>query len=309
MLSSLPVECPATLLEMAGKLPAAPTAVVNAGSGLPLQSARLAYEKGLIEPVLVGDRTDINAAAKQIDWDISELRLVDAADEIGAARAAVSLARHGEVTSLMKGDLHTDNLLRAVLNRQDGLRTDSRLSHVFHMTVPGKDQSICITDAAINVLPNIDVKLDIARNAVALLHALGNPNPRVAVLSATEQVTDKVPSSLEADELAKKAANGAIEGAIVDGPLAFDNAVSIEAARIKQIDSPVAGQADILLVPNIEAGNFLFKQMVYFMSAAAAGIVMGASVPIVLTSRADAAPSRLAAAALASIYANSSATH
>lgn len=309
MLSSVPVECPADLLVMAKKLPAAPTAVVNAGSVLPLQSARLAYEKGLIEPVLVGDCCEIRAAAKQIDWDISDLRLVNAGDEVAAARASVALARHREVTSLMKGNLHTDNLLRAVLSRQDGLRTESRLSHVFHMTVPGSDRSICITDAAINVLPNLDVKLDIARNAVALLHALGNQKPRVAVLSATEQVTDKVPSSLEADELSKKAANGAIEGAIVDGPLAFDNAVSLEAAKIKRIDSPVAGQADILLVPNIEAGNFLFKQMVYFMSAAAAGIVMGASVPIVLTSRADAAPSRLAAAALASIYANSSAAH
>ncbi len=304
MLSSTPIECPQYLIDQAKQLTAAPTAIVNAGARLPMESAQQAAEKGLIEPVLVGDVNDIQAIAKEINWDISSLRIVSADGEVAAAEASVSLARNGEVTSLMKGNLHTDNLLRAVINRDTGLRTGRRLSHIFHMTVPGSDSSICITDAAINVLPSIDIKLDIARNATTVLHALGNKSPKIAVLSATEVPTASVPSSMEAEEITKEAANGAIPGAIVDGPLAFDNAVSVEAAKVKGIDSPVAGSADVLLVPNIEAGNVLFKQMVYFMSAAAAGIVMGAKVPIVLTSRADPVPARLASAALASIVAS-----
>ena len=304
MLSSTPIECPQYLLDKARVLAPAPTAIVNAGAQLPMESAKEAFEKGLIEPVLVGDISIINAIAKTLAWDISELRVVAAGGEVAAAQTSVALARGGEVSSLMKGNLHTDNLLRAVINRDTGLRTGTRLSHVFHMTLPGSDAAICITDAAINVLPPVGVKLDIARNVTALMHALGNKAPKIAVLSATEVPTESVPSSMEAAEVVKEAQNGAVPGAIIDGPFAFDNAVSSEAAKIKGINSPVAGCADVLLVPNIEAGNVLFKQMVYFMSAAAAGIVMGAKVPIVLTSRADPVAARLASAALASIVAS-----
>lgn len=305
MLSTTPIECPQYLLDKAKNLDAVPTAVVNAGAVLPLESARVAAEKELITPVLVGNIDDIKAAAKEIDWDISGVRILAADGEVAAAEASVALARGGEVASLMKGNLHTDNLLRAVINKEKGLRTGSRLSHVFHMTVPHSDKVICITDAAINVAPTVQIKLDILRNSVALMHSLGNGNPNVALLSATEQETPAVPSSVDAAEIAREVAKGAVAGATVDGPLAFDNAVSIEAAKIKGIDSPVAGNADVLLVPNIEAGNVLFKQMVYFMGAAAAGVVMGAKVPIVLTSRADPTAARLASTALASIYASS----
>jgi len=304
MLSSIPVECPTYLLEKAKPLAPVATAIVNAGAKLPLESARMAAEQGLIEPVLVGDTVAIKAGADALGWDITDVRIVAADGEVEAANAAVALARANEVSSLMKGNLHTDHLLRAVINKETGLRTERRLSHIFHMTLPGSDEAICITDAAINVLPSVDIKLDILRNAVALLHALGTAVPKVALLSATEVPSKAVPSSMDASIIAQEVANGAVPGALVEGPLAFDNAISKEAAKLKGIDSSVAGNVDILLVPNIEAGNFLFKQMVYLMSAAAAGIVMGAKVPIVLTSRADPVSARLAATALASIYAS-----
>ena len=304
MLSTAPIECPQFLLDKAKQLAAIPTAVVNAGATLALQSCRLAAEEGLIEPVLVGDPARIKVVAKEIAWDISAIRLVAADSEVSAAEIAVALARGGEVGSLMKGDIHTDDLLRAVLNEHTGLRTGTRLSHVFHMTVPGSDKAICITDAVINVAPSVAIKLDIARNATALLNALGNQQPNIAVLSATEVATDAMPSSIEAASVTREAESGAVPGAVVYGPLAFDNAVSIEAAKLKGVTSPVAGNADVLLVPNIETGNALFKQMVYYMSAAAAGVVLGAKVPIILTSRADPAAARLAGTALASIYAS-----
>lgn len=303
MLSTTPIECPEGLLQQAKAYPKTTTAVVNAGKPLPLQSCRMATEQGLIEPVLVGNRSNIELAAKEINWDISGYRLVEAEGEVTAAQTSVALAKNGEVKSLMKGDVHTDQLLRAVLNKETGLRTGNRLSHVFHMTVPGSDKALCITDAVINVQPDITTKLHIARNAVGLMHALGNTMPKIAVLSATEIATPAMPSSMEANELATLASNE-IEGAYIDGPFAFDNAISPEAAKIKGVQGPVAGQAEVLLVPNIETGNALFKQMVYFMSAAAAGVVLGAAVPIILTSRADPAAARLAGTALASIYAN-----
>lgn len=302
MLSSRPIECPNFLLERTRGQPRVPTAIVNAGSQLPMESAQLAWSEGLIEPVLVGDTAAITSLAKELSWDISALRVVAAASEEEAAANAVSLARGGEVASLMKGDIHTDNLLRAVLHREHGLRGDSRLSHVFHMTVPDCDQALCITDGAINTAPDLETKMAIARNAIELLHRLGNPLPKVAVLSATEQPSEAMPSSIEAAEIARRAASE-LPGALVDGPFALDNAVSPQAAEIKGITSPVAGCADILLAPNIETGNALFKQMVYFMSAAAAGIVLGAKVPITLTSRADPPAARLASAALAALYA------
>lgn len=304
LLSKEAVECPQGLLDKAKQLDSPAVAIVNAGALLAMQSAKLAVDIGLLEPVLVGDTNNIQRIAKDLNWNLSNVRIVQAESDIDAANIAVSLARNGEVASLMKGDIHTDDLLRAVLNTEHGLRTNSRLSHIFHMTKPGSDDAICVTDAVINVQPTVGVKLDIARNAVGLLHALGTPQPKVAVLSATEVPSSAMPSSLEAREVTKEAENGAVENALVFGPLAFDNAVSPTAAKLKGLESPVAGYADILLVPNIETGNALVKQMVYYMSAAAAGVVLGATVPIILTSRADPVEARLASAVLASIYAS-----
>lgn len=304
MLSTVPIECPEFLLSKAKGFPATSTAIVNACSLTALQSAKLAYDQNLIQPVLVGDPALMNEAAADLKWDISEIRQVSSNSELESAQIAVSLARAGEVASLMKGDIHTDQLLKAVIDRRQGLLTGTRPSHVFHMTIPGSKKSLCITDAVINVQPSIKAKLDITRNVVRLMHALGNSNPKVAVLSATEVATPSIPSSMEAAELVRAVKSGAVSGAQVDGPFAFDNAVSSVAAKLKGIHSEVAGNADVLLVPNIETGNALFKMMVYFMSAAAAGVVLGARVPIILTSRADPPAARLAAAAVASVSAN-----
>jgi len=303
MLSKIPFEIPRSLIEKAKGAPRLPMAIAGAGHPVALESARRAADIGLIEPVLIGDPDVTHRAARELGWDITACRLVPKDDESKAAEAAVALARGGEVASIMKGHVHTDALMRAVLKRDTGLRTERRTSHVFHMTVPGHDGALLIADAVVNVQPTVEEKVHIVQNAVDLAHALGNPLPKVALLSGAETVNPSMPSSVEAAEVAKLANNGAIVGAIVDGPLGFDNAVSPEAARIKGIDSPVAGQADILIVPNLEAGNFLFKQMVYFMSAVAAGLVVGVKVPIVLTSRADPAEARLAATAIAAIVA------
>jgi len=303
MLSHHPIECPRSLLSKAKKHPKISTAVVNAGALLALQSCRAATEQGLIEPTLVGSREAITRIADEINWNIERYRIIDTSGEIPSARTAVALARAGEVQSLMKGDLHTDQLLHAVLDKQQGLLTGMRLSHVFHMTLPQSDNALCITDAVINVQPDVSTKLHIARNAVSLMHAIGNKRPKIAVLSATEVASPAMPSSLEALEVAQQASIE-INDADIDGPFAFDNAVSSTAAKLKGVGGPVAGQADVLLVPNIETGNALFKQMVYFLSAAAAGVVLGAKVPIVLTSRADPAAARVASVALATVYAN-----
>ncbi len=301
MLSKTPYEFPARLAELAAGRPPVAMAVVGAGHAVVIDSARRAAEAGYIEPVLVGDAEAIVALAKEAGWDIAGVRVEPAGDDRAAAETAAALARGGEVSALMKGHVHTDTLMRAVLARGAGLRTGRRVSHVFHMTVPGRDRVLYITDAAVNVAPGVDEKLDIVINAVALAHGLGLAEPKVAMLSGAETVSPAMPSSVDAAEVARRAASGGVTGAIVDGPLGFDNAVSPEAAKIKGIDSPVAGRADILVAPTLEAGNFLFKQMVYFMSATAAGIVMGARVPIVLTSRADPPEARLAAAAIAAI--------
>ena len=303
MLSRIPFVCPDDLLAKARAATAVATAVVGAGNAVAIESARRATEEGLIVPTLVGAREAIEAAARAVDWDIAGIRIVEADGEPATARAAVALARSGEVAALMKGQVHTDALLRAVVDRELGLRTGRRLSHIFHMTAPERDGAICITDAAVNVRPDVGQMIDIVNNAVGLLHALGNAEPRVAALSGTEQETTAMPSSIDAAEVARRAQAGEVSGAVVEGPFALDNAVSPEAAAIKGIDGPVAGRADLLLVPNIETGNALFKAMVYFMSATAAGLVLGARVPIVLTSRADPPEARLAATALAAILA------
>lgn len=302
MLSDRPFECPPALLEKANETPPTVMAVAGADSRVALESARRATEAALITPCLIGDQDAIAARAREIGWDISGLRIEAAEDGHKAAERAVALARGGEVEAIMKGHVHTSELMRAVVNRESGLRTERRISHVFHMSLPGRAGSLSITDAAVNVAPDIPTQLDLLRNALDLQHALGNTAPKVAVLSATEKPIDAMPSSHQAKEVVERARDE-IDGVVIDGPLALDVAVSPEAVAIKGIDSPVAGEADLLLVPNIETGNALFKSMVCYMSATAAGLVLGARVPIVLTSRADPPEARLAATALAAIVA------
>lgn len=289
------------LLEKAKSSPAIPTALVNPDSLLSLEGARLAFEHELIVPVFVGDLPVIRDRCAEIDWDISCFHAEHAQDPARAAEISVGLARSGEVASLMKGNLHTDTLIRAVLDRKSGLRTSRLLSHIFHMTWPGMQTSLCITDAVINILPSVKHKIEIVENAVTLLHALGNPKPRIALLSGTEVSTPVMPSSVDAATIAALVGAENRTDVAVDGPFAFDVAVSASAAKEKGIDSCVAGSADVIVVPNIETGNALFKQMVHFMNATAAGVVLGATVPIILTSRSDSPNSRLASAALATI--------
>ena len=301
-LSTAPVVCPPGLLRRAKPLPRRPTVIVNAGADIAMESARLAVDEGLIEPILVGDAAAINASAARLNWDISGYRLEPAADEEAAAERGAAIAGAGEAAAIMKGHVHTDTFMAAILDRRAGLRTGRRFSHVFHMTVPDNDSELMITDAAVNIAPDLDTKMQILLNAVDMAHALGLETPRIAVLSGTEAATERMPSSVEAAELARRA-ESAVSDALVCGPLAFDNAVSPAAARLKGIDHPVAGHADILLVPNIETGNALFKMMVYFMAGCAAGIVLGAKVPIILTSRADPPAARLASTAIAALLA------
>lgn len=303
MLSTEPFEVPGYLRELARGLPRVAMAVAGADHPVALESARRAAESGAIEPVLIGEADTISSLAAGAGWDLGGVRVVEAVDETGKAEAAAALARGGEAAAIMKGHVHTDALMRAVLRRDAGLRAGRRASHVFHMTAPGRDGVLHVTDAVVNVRPDADEMLDVVNNAVELARALDSREPRVALLSGAEVANPAMPSSVQAAEVAARAAGGAVTGAVVDGPFGFDNAVSPEAARLKGIDSPVAGKADVLVVPNIEAGNILFKQMVYFMSATAAGVVMGAKVPIVLTSRADPPEARLAAAFIAAIVA------
>lgn len=278
------------------------TAVVHPADALSLAGAVEAAKAGIIAPVLVGSRAKIEAAAKEAKEDISPYTLIDTPHSDAAAEAAVRLAREGKVEALMKGKLSTDELLRAVIQRESGLRTGRRMSHVFVLDVPRYPKPLLLTDAAINIAPTLSEKRDIIQNAVDLFTAIGLGEPKVAVLSAIETVNEKLPSTLEAAALSKMAERGQITGAVVDGPLAFDNAVSEEATRIKGIRSPVAGQADILVVPDIESGNMLYKQLRYFSGVHGAGIVLGARVPIILTSRAGATEDRIASSALAQLY-------
>lgn len=304
MLSKLIPVCPPQLLKQAQALPAMTTAVVNAGSELALESAKLAFEAGIIIPVLVGQIDAIYAAAKAINWPIDGFKLIASDGEEDAATKAVQCIHQGTAQLLMKGNLHTDVLIRALLNKEHGLRTGERLSHLFHMSVPNNPRTLCITDAVVNVLPDTKTQLSILRGATDVMHALGNLNPKIALLSATEVVTQAMPSSLKAKELLATMSEQDHLGAQVFGPLAFDGAISPQAAKLKGIDHPVAGHADVLLVPNIEMGNAIFKQLVYFNAATAAGVLMGAKVPVMLTSRADPPAARLASAALAVVYAH-----
>jgi phosphate acetyltransferase len=280
-------------------LPRSPFAVVSPTTDVALTGAMAAAEAGLIEPILVGHEPTIRALAARLGTDLSNARVVDAPDDLAAARKGVALCREGAVRGLMKGALHTDALMHAVLDKELGLKTARRVSHVFVIDAPAYPRPLMVTDAAINIYPTLDDKVDIAKNAIELAHALGIARPNVAILSAVETVSSKITSTLDAAALCKMADRKQITGAVLDGPLAFDTAVSAQAAAIKELVSPVAGVADVLLVPDLESGNMLAKQLEYLGGAEMAGVVLGARVPIVLTSRSDSARARLASCAVA----------
>ena len=293
------------LIEKARELPAAPTAVAYPCDDASLRGALEAHRAGLLQAILVGPQARIEEVAKRAKLDVSAVEIVDTEDnEAVAAAAAVRLASEGRVRMLMKGSLHTDAVMGAVVKREAGLRTARRISHCFVMDVPAIDRAILVTDAAINIFPTLEDKVDIVQNAIDLCHALGRPKPLVAILSAMETVNPKVPSTIEAAALCKMADRGQITGGILDGPLALDNAIDLAAARIKKIDSPVAGKADVLVVPDLEAGNMLAKSLSFMANADAAGIVLGARVPVILTSRADSVTTRLASCAVAALVAH-----
>jgi phosphate acetyltransferase len=266
-----------------------------------LKGAVEAFEKGILKPILVGPRARITALAEQFKLDISQLELVDTPHSHASAAAAVQLAREGKAEMVMKGSLHTDELMAAVVAGATGLRTDRRISHAFIMDVPALKRPIMVTDAAINIFPTLEDKMHIVQNAIDLALALGFKDPKVAILSAVETVNPKIPSTVDAAALCKMADRRQITGGILDGPLALDNAIDLTAAQIKGIDSPVAGDADILVVPDLEAGNMLAKSLSFMADADAAGIVLGARVPIILTSRADSVEARLASCAVAAL--------
>ena len=301
-LSTAQVVCPPALLDRASGKGAAVTAIVGADHALALESVRQAHQAGVIAPILIGSRSRLEAAAQEIDWDVSGFEVVEAEDEEAAAEAGARLASSGAVAMVMKGHVHSDTFMRPLLAKEGGIRSTGRLSHVFHMTVPDSDKSIMLTDCALNVAPNIRTRIAIVQNVVGLAHKLGNAKPRVALLAASESVSEAMPVTQECEQIATHFAASELS-AEVFGPLAFDNIVSGDAAKMKGIDHPVAGDADVVVVPTIETGNALFKMMVYFMSACAAGIVLGGKVPVLLTSRADPPAARLASAALGAISA------
>src|SRR5574337_1973397 len=291
------------LIDFCKSLPPTATAVVHPCDETSLRGALDAAKLGLIAPILVGPRARIEAVAKQAGLDLGGTPIVDAAYSEESAAKAVELVREGKAEALMKGSLHTDELMGAVVKRDTGLRTARRVSHCFVMDVPDHTDTLIITDAAVNIAPTLEAKVDIVQNAIDLAHALRFAEVRVAILSAMETVNPQVPSTIEAAALCKMADRGQITGAILDGPLALDNAISPEAAAIKKIVSPVAGRANVLVVPDLEAGNMLAKSLSFLANADAAGIVLGAKVPIILTSRADSIQTRLAACAVAVLVA------
>jgi phosphate acetyltransferase len=291
------------LIDTCKTFPPTPTAVAHPCDESSLRGAVDAAKLGLIAPILVGPRARIEAIAKEHGIDIAGLPIVDTPHSQASAEKAVELVREGKAEALMKGSLHTDELMAAVVKRETGLRTARRVSHCFVMDVPSYAETLIVTDAAVNIAPTMEDKVDIIQNAIDLAHALRFPEVRVAILSAMETVNPKVPSTVEAGALCKMADRGQITGAILDGPLALDNAISLESVAIKKIDSPVAGRANVLVVPDLEAGNMLAKSLSFLAGADAAGIVLGAKVPIILTSRADSVMTRLASCAVAVLMA------
>jgi phosphate acetyltransferase len=291
------------LIAACKSFPPTPTAVAHPCDESSLAGALDAARLGLIAPILVGPESRIRALAAKHGFDLAGLEIVDAPHSVESAARAVALVREGRAEALMKGSLHTDELMGAVVRRETGLRTARRISHCFVMDVPDHTETLIITDAAVNIAPSLVEKVDIVQNAIDLAHALGIAEVRVAILSAMETVNPGVPSTIEAAALCKMADRGQMTGAILDGPLALDNAIDLHAAKIKKIDSPVAGRANVLVVPDLEAGNMLAKSLTFLAGADAAGIVLGARVPIILTSRADSVTTRLASCAVAALVA------
>jgi phosphate acetyltransferase len=291
------------LIARCKNLAATATAVAHPCDESSLRGAVEAAEMGILQPILVGPRAKIEAVAEKFGLDISKYELIDVPHSVASAETAVQLAREGRAELLMKGSLHTDELMAAVVRSGTGLRTARRISHCFIMDVPSLDRAIVVTDAAINIFPTMEDKMHIIQNAIDMAISLGIKQPKVAILSAMETINAKVPSTVEAGALCKMADRGQITGGILDGPLALDNAIDLNAAKIKKIESPVAGMADILVVPDLEAGNMLAKSLTFMADADAAGIVLGARVPIILTSRADSVMTRLASCAVAALVA------
>jgi phosphate acetyltransferase len=280
------------------------TAVAHPCDETSLRGAIEAAEAKIIKPILIGPETRVRALAASLKLDISPYELVSTPYSHASAAKAVEIVRKGEADALMKGSLHTDELMAEVVNKDTGIRTARRISHVFIMDVPTYPKPLFITDAAVNISPTLEDKVDIVQNAIDLAHALRIAQPKVAILAAVETISSKMPSTIDAAALCKMAQRGQITGALLEGPLAFDNAISADAAAIKQIDSSVAGDADILIVPDLEAGNMLAKELSFLANADAAGIVLGARVPIILTSRADNVRTRMASCAVAALYAH-----
>ena len=298
MLSNKEIVCPNNLLDKAHEKKGVKVAVVNAGKPLPMLSVQDAVTENLIEPIFIGDKKEILKCAENLKWDISKYEIIDEPVENNTAKIAAKLASKNKVKIIVKGHIHTDVLMKEVLKREYNLLGKTRLSHIWHMTVEKDGKPLIITDGALNVLPNVKTKMHILKNVINFSNRIGISRPKVAVLSATEEVLESVPSSLDAAEITKLAKDENLE-ADVFGPLAFDNSISKKSAAIKGIKNIVAGEADVLLVPSVETGNGLVKMMIYFMGACAAGVVVGGKVPVVITSRSDEAQARLASIAAA----------
>ena len=296
MLSNKKIICPNNLISVAKKKGTIDAAIVNAGEIFPMESVHKAVQHNLINPIFIGNENEIKKYAEKLKWNISKYKIINEQDENSTAPIAAKLAGEGKVKIIVKGHIHTDILMKAVLKRDLNLIGKKRLSHVWHMTLDKDDKPFIITDGVVNVLPKLEVKMHILRNAVDFANKIGISRPKVSVLSATEEVIESVPSSIEANLITKRAKEENIN-ADVFGPLAFDNSVSKKSAAIKKIKNEVAGNADILLVPNVETGNALVKMMIYFMGACAAGVVLGGKTPVVITSRSDEAEARLASIA------------
>jgi len=296
MLSNKKIICPNNLINVAKKKGTVNAVIVNAGEIFPMESVHKAVQQNLINPIFVGNENEIKKYAEKLKWNISKYKIINEKDENSTAPISAKLASEGKVQIIVKGHIHTDILMKAVLKRDLNLIGKKRLSHVWHMTLEADDKPFIITDGVVNVLPKLEVKMHILRNAVDFANKIGISRPKVSILSATEEVIESVPSSVEASLITKKAKEENIN-ADVFGPLAFDNSVSKKSAAIKKIKNEVAGNTDILLVPNVESGNALVKMMIYFMGACAAGVVLGGKAPVVITSRSDEAEARLASIA------------
>ena len=303
MLSNKKIICPNNLIDVAKKKGLKNAAIVNAGEIFPMESVHKAVQHNLINPIFIGNKDQIEKYAEKLNWNISKYQIINENNENSTAPIAAKLASENKVEIIVKGHIHTDILMKAVLKRDLNLIGKKRLSHVWHMTLGKDEKPFIITDGVVNVLPKFEVKMHILRNAVDFANKIGIPRPKVSVLSATEEILESVPSSIDADLITKKAKEEKIN-AVVFGPLAFDNSVSKKSAAIKKIKNDVSGNTDILLVPNVEAGNALVKMMVYFMGACAAGVVLGGKAPVVITSRSDEAEARLASIAAAVVSLN-----